>query len=289
MSRFCLAASDTRGTGRTGSASAGIVAARRPSDLSRGSVPRYFSTASTTCRHVSSSGRISSGNRPPKRSSSDARISIRSSESRPISVIGVSSVSPSARSLATSRTCSSTIAATRLNSSGVAGGRETAGAMRRGVAAGARLTRPQRCSQRPPWAIRCRRPAQACGAARRRGRKRPFGRGRGFPPRDDRERSVEKCLPAGVALDLAAGGLGDRSGADQHDHVQAGIRAPRRPPGGWRRSRRATFSRWRRSISWTTTSRSRAAGFDGECGPAVGRQARHGSLRRSARCPADRC
>ena len=79
--------------------------------FARGSVPRYFSTAATTWRAVSSRAGSSSGNRPPKRSSSEARISIRSSESSPISVIGESSVSPSARSRATRRTSSNTISA----------------------------------------------------------------------------------------------------------------------------------------------------------------------------------
>ena len=82
----------TRETARCGSSRRGFPR-RRPCRLRAAArVPRYFSTAAITCRVVSSSGRISWGNRPPKRSSSEARISIRSRESRPASAMGESSV-----------------------------------------------------------------------------------------------------------------------------------------------------------------------------------------------------
>ena len=129
--------------------------------IGRGSLPRYFSTAAMTCRVVSSSGRISWGNRPPNRSSSEARISIRSSESRPVSAIGESSVMPCARSLATRR-----ISSTRPV------GRSALCPLLRGASG-------RRCST--PVAAPRRRPPRRCGVAGAGGRRGSPARPRSIP------------------------------------------------------------------------------------------------------------
>ncbi len=129
-------------------------------------------------------------------SSSAAMISMRSSESSPSSTIELSIVMPAARSLPMRRTCSITISAVE----GMCGRARSPRRFRRAN----RRTRGGWHRHRP----RSPAPVAAAAARQRRG---------GIPLADDFQTAVEIGLPAGVALDLAAGGLGNAAGLDQHD------------------------------------------------------------------------
>ena len=236
-----------RDTGRSGSSPAGSRHAAVAARLTRGALPRYVSTASTTSRQVSICGSTCSGKRPPKVSSSEATISIRSSESSP-------------------------------SSSDVRVERQIAGALL-GDVANLRRARSRRVSsattaRRSAWRPR-RRSVVAFGAAadrRRFGRRRraPLPAHAGCVPRSPlgrRSRSVpaRKPLAAGVPLDLAAGRLGNAAGLEQHDGVDTASSC-----SAATRLRMAAMTRLevdvcgRRSTSGTTTSRSRPCSLDGE-------------------------
>ena len=131
------------------------------------------------------------------------------------------------------RTCSSTSSATRsVPASRPACGRcFEAGVPRRRAAVGVAARSRPPCGA-SAWTVL----AAAFGLRRlgggERSRLRP---GRAATGRPTSSVPSRYAAAAGVPLDLAAGGLGNAAGLDQHDGVDAPVRARRRRRGGWRR------------------------------------------------------
>ncbi len=131
------------------------------------------------------------GNRPPNVSSNELAICMRSSESSPKSTtMFVSRVRLAARSRATARTCSSTSRTTR--SFGVAAKRTRPGHLPRGAA----LSLDGRWEVPPPADPKLNHWAEICSSP-----------------------SINASRQA-IALDLAAGGFGNRPESHQHDTVR---------------------------------------------------------------------
>ena len=87
---------------------------------------------------------------------------------------------------------------------------------------------------------------------------------RGLPLADHVQRAVEEAVAAGVALDLAAGGLGNAAGLDQHDRVDGQFVLGGDAAADGVEDRGRDSPCWRRSISCTTTSSLAAVDLDGK-------------------------